>query len=168
MYPIRDNNYRMLHAQTRLIVQDGKAEMEETGLAIGQLKDGDYTVLIFDDKKNKSLPQLKYLFGVVLKTISEKLPSHPPVDALYRYFEEMFAPVHTCTLSDGEKYNYFNLKNERANEMNEIVESIVHYAATEWNIKVAARDALKLPEAKEAWAGAYTEQWQDLLLKSKH
>ena len=77
----------MLHGQARLIVQDGKACTEAANLAFEKLSDGDYTVLIFDDAKNRSLPQLKYLFGVVLKEISEKLPTHPPVDALYRYFE---------------------------------------------------------------------------------
>ena len=63
-------NDSMLHGQARLIVQDNKAAKQEIELAIGNLKDGDYTILIMDDTKNKSLPQLKYLFGVVLKTIS--------------------------------------------------------------------------------------------------
>ena len=70
-------NDSMLHGQARLIVQDNKAAKQEIELAIGNLKDGDYTILIMDDTKNKSLPQLKYLFGVVLKTISEQLPTHP-------------------------------------------------------------------------------------------
>ena len=86
-------NDSMLHGQARLIVQDNKAAKQEIELAIGNLKDGDYTILIMDDTKNKSLPQLKYLFGVVLKTISEQLPTHPPVDALYRYFEEIYKLV---------------------------------------------------------------------------
>lgn len=149
----------MLHSQTRLIVQDGKACTEATNLAIDKLSDGDYTVLILDDTKNKSLPQLKYLFGVVLKRISEELPTHPPVDALYRYFEEIYAPIHTCDLPGGEKYEYFSLKNEKASEMNKVIESIIHHANTEWGIKIEPRDAIKLPEAKELWAGAYTEQW---------
>lgn len=72
----------MLRSQARLIVQDGRAANQEVDWAIGSLKDGDYTVLILDDAKNKSLPQLKYLFGVVLKSVSDQLPSHPPVDAL--------------------------------------------------------------------------------------
>ena len=56
-------NDSMLHGQARLIVQDNKAAKQEIELAIGNLKDGDYTILIMDDTKNKSLPQLKYLFG---------------------------------------------------------------------------------------------------------
>lgn len=157
----------MLHGQARLIVQDGKACTSATNLAFEQLSDGDYTVLIFDDTKNRSLPQLKYLFGVVLKEISEKLPTHPPVDALYRYFEEIYAPIHTCNLPGGERFEYFSLKNEKASEMNEVIERIVHHVSTEWGIKIESRDAVKLPEAKELWAGAYTEQWNLPLSQNK-
>ena len=91
-------------------MQDNKAAKQEIELAIGNLKDGDYTILIMDDTKNKSLPQLKYLFGVVLKTISEQLPTHPPVDALYRYFEEIYAPIHVCDLPGGESMNTLTSK----------------------------------------------------------
>lgn len=149
----------MLRGQARLIVQDGKAYTEAADLAFSKLKDGDYTVLVLDDTKNRTLPHLKYLFGVVLRRISEELPTHPPVDALYRYFEEVYAPIHACDLPGGEKYEYFSLKNEKASEMNEVIESIVHHAADEWGIKVETKDAASLPEAKELWAGAYTEQW---------
>ena len=149
----------MLHSQSRLIVQDDKAATQELQVAIENLKDGDYTVLIMDDTKNKALPQLKYLFGVVLKTISDQLPTHPPVDALYRYFEEVYAPIHVCDLPGGYKYEYFNLKNEKATEMNEMIESIIHHARTEWGIEIVSKDKIKMPEAKELWAGAYTDQW---------
>lgn len=149
----------MLRGQARLIVQDSKAVTQETEAVISKLKDGDYTVLIMDDAKNRSLPQLKYLFGVVLKTISEQLPTHPPVDALYRYFEEIYAPIHTCDLPRGEKYEYFNLKNEKASEMNEVIERIIHHVNTEWKIDIMSKIQTTMPEAKELWAGAYTEQW---------
>lgn len=149
----------MLHGQARVIVQDDNTATHELDSVIQKLKNGDYTVLIFDDTKNRSLPQLKYLFGVLLKTISDQLPTHPPVDALYRYFEEIYAPIHVCDLPGGEKYEYFNLKNEKSVEMNKVIERIIHHARTEWGIEIAEKDAIKLPEAKELWAGAYTEQW---------
>lgn len=149
----------MLHGQAHLIVQDGKVLNDAATLAYGRLKDGDYTVLIMDENKNRSLPQLKYLFGVVLKTISDKLPTHPPVDALYRYFEELYAPIHACDLPRGEKFEYFNLKNEKASEMNEFIESVVHHANTEWGVEILPKDEINKPEAKELWAGAYAEQW---------
>lgn len=149
----------MLYGEAHLIVQDGKVANEAANLAFGKLKDGDYRLLILDETKNRSLPQLKYLFGVVLKTISEKLPTHPPVDALYRYFEEVYAPIRTCDLPGGEKFDYFSLKNEKASEMNDVIERIVRHVRTEWGIEITPRDAIREPEAKELWAGAYTEQW---------
>ena len=153
----------MLHAQIRLITQDGKAVNNEIYRVIPRLKDGDYTVLFMDDTKNRSLNNLKYLFGVVLKTISDELPNHPPVDALYRYFEEIYAPIHVCDLPGGERYEYFNLKNEKAKEMNEVIEDIIHHAKSEWGIDIMSKVDVKQPEAKEVWAGAYTEQWKAFL-----
>ena len=58
--------------------------------SVENLPEGRYNFFIYDDKKNAALPQLKYLFGIVLKAISDALPDHPPVNALYRYFEEVF------------------------------------------------------------------------------
>lgn len=154
----------MLHAHTRLIVQDGQAVNEATSLAIRELKDGDYSVLILDDTKNKSLPQLKYLFGIVLKAVSEQLPTHPPVDALYRYFEEKFAPEHTCILPDGRRYHYLNLKDEKAKVLTEVTEKVIGFAKEKWDVKIDTdRDSLRLPEAKELWAGAYTDQWAAII-----
>ena len=67
--------------------------------------------------------------------------------------------ITTEPLPGGEKYEYFNLKNEKASEMNEVIERIIHHVNTEWGIKVMLKDKTKMPEAKELWAGAYTEQW---------
>ena len=44
-------------------------------------------------------------------------------------------------------------------EMNEVIESIIHHARTEWGIEIVSKDKIKMPEAKELWAGAYTDQW---------
>lgn len=155
----------MLRSQSRLIVQDCEAATQELHLAIENLEDGDYTVLIFDDAKNKSLNNLKYLFGVVLKSISDQLPGHPPVNALYRYFEEEYAPIHVCHLPDGQTYSYYDLKNEKAAEMNKVIESIVHHVKTEWGIDIKPKKEVNAPEAKELWAGAYTDQWNLPLAK---
>ena len=46
-------------------VNDGYAETEEVLNAIDTLPDGQYNYLIYDNKKNRTLPQLKYLCGVV-------------------------------------------------------------------------------------------------------
>ena len=158
----------MLHGQARLVIQNNEAVTNETLAIVEKLKDGDYTVLILDDAKNRSLPQLKYLFGIVLKTISEQLSTHPPVDALYRYFEELYAPIHVCNLPNGEKFEYFNLKNEKAAQMNEVIERIIHHAKTEFGIDIMAKTKTSMPEEKELWAGAYTEQWNLQLSNSNN
>lgn len=154
----------MLHSKARLIVQDAEATQTDLQMAIRNLKDGDYTVLIMDDTKNRSLNNLKYLFGIVLKQISDELPGHPQVNALYRYFEEVYAPIHVCHLPNGEKFEYFDLKNEKASEVNKVIESIVHHAKTEWGIDIKPKSGINAPEAKELWAGAYTDQWNNLPL----
>ena len=73
-------------------VNNGDVDLNEFKESLYDLSDGEYGFLIFDKEKNKTLPQLKYLNGVVLKRISEELPGHPDVSALYRYFEELYAP----------------------------------------------------------------------------
>lgn len=108
---------------------------------------------------------MKYLFGIVLKAISDDLPDHPPVDSLYRYFEEVYAPMHTCNIH-GEKYEYFDLKNEKSIEVNDVIEKIIRHAETEWGITgILTRDELKAPEAKELYAEAYASQWENLSRK---
>lgn len=68
-------------------INDGDVDLNEFKESLYDLSDGEYGFLIFDKEKNKTLPQLKYLNGVVLKRISEELPEHPGISALYRYFE---------------------------------------------------------------------------------
>ena len=144
-----------------IIIVNGNADTQELLASVESLKDGEYGYLIFDKERNKALPHLKYLFGIVLKNISEGLPGHPPVDALYRYFEEIYAPLRTCEIC-GKKYEYFDLKNEKANEVNDVIEMIIHHAETEWGIcGIPPRDELKAPEAKELYAETYASQWEN-------
>ena len=103
---------------------------------------------------------MKYLNGVVLKRISEELPEHPGISALYRYFEELYAPILKDEI-DGETYEYFDLKSAKSSEMNEVIEKIIHHAKTKWNIEIITRDELKLPSASEPYADAYASQWKD-------
>lgn len=140
-------------------VQDNNAGFKELVDLLDNLPNGEYEYLIYDKLKNRSLPQLKYLFGVVLKTISNGLPDHPPVDALYRYFEEVYAPIHTCKIQ-GEKYEYFDLKNEKSIEMDDVIERIIHHAATQWNITIPTKEEIREAEAKELYIDAYAEMWK--------
>lgn len=130
--------------------------------SVENLPEGRYNFFIYDDKKNAALPQLKYLFGIALKAISDALPDHPPVNALYRYFEEVFAPLHSCTIN-GEKFDYFDLKAEKSVEVNSVIDSIIHHATSQWGITIKERDLLKLPEAVEAYSDASVEMWKNTL-----
>lgn len=141
-------------------INDGDVDLNEFKESLYDLSDGEYGFLIFDKEKNKTLPQLKYLNGVVLKRISEELPGHPDVSALYRYFEELYAPILKDEI-DEETYEYFDLKSAKSSEMNEVIEKIIHHAKTKWNIEIITRDELKLPSASEPYADAYASQWKD-------
>lgn len=149
----------MIKLKGVITVQEGNVDCQELIDSLDRLSDGRYDFYIYDTQKNRSLPQLKYLFGVVLKTISSGLPDHPSVDALYRYFEEMYAPIHTCEIQ-GERYEYFDLKNDKSIEMDDVIEKIIHHAATQWNISVPTRDEVRDAEAKELYADAYAEMWK--------
>lgn len=155
----------MIRSKGIINIQNGGADTQELIGSVEELKDGEYGYLLFDKERNKTLPHLKYLFGIVLKAISDDLPDHPPVDSLYRYFEEVYAPMHTCNIH-GEKYEYFDLKNEKSIEVNDVIEKIIRHAETEWGITgILTRDELKAPEAKELYAEAYASQWENLSRK---
>lgn len=154
----------MIKAKGLIEVLNDNADTKELIDSVDNLPDGEYGFLIFDKQKNRSLPQLKYLFGVVLKTISDNLDDHPPVDALYRYFEEIYAPINTCNIQ-GEKYDFFDLKNEKSIEMDDVIERIIHHATTTWGITIPSKDEIKAPEASEAYMGAYADMWKNLSRK---
>lgn len=129
----------------------------------------DYIFLIVDDKKNKNLPYLSYLFSVVLKFISDTLPDHPGTTALYKFFEDMFAPIHTCTIN-GEQFEYCELKSEKSSDVNNIIEKVVEYASKHWGIEVPRQDDLKTPEQRELHSQAYLNQeadWSNFLSRRK-
>lgn len=140
-------------------VRNGNVETEELSNMVDKLPDGIYEFLLFDQHKNRSLPQLKYLFGVVLKTISDNLPEHPSVEALYRYFEERYAPIHKCMIQ-GNVFSFLDLKNESSTEVDSVIDKIIRYAEAQWDITIPSKDDLKAPEAKELYADAYTEMWK--------
>lgn len=100
---------------------DGEPSLNEFNENLTKLPDGEYGFMLFDKEKNKVLPQLKYLNGIVLKKISDEHPDHPSVSALYRYFEELYAPILSCEL-DNETYEYFDLKRAKSSEMNDVIE----------------------------------------------
>ena len=46
-------------------VENGDVEVRRIKRRISDLEDGEYSIFICNKQKNKSLSQLKYLFGVV-------------------------------------------------------------------------------------------------------
>lgn len=155
----------MIRSKGIINIVNGDADKQELMDSVNELGDGEYGYLLFDKEKNKALSQLKYLFGIVLKQISDGLPDHPSVGALYSYFEEIYAPIRTDIIA-GEKYEYFDLKSEKSIEMNDVIEKIIHHAETEWGITgILKRDELKAPEANEPYLGAYASQWDNFSRK---
>ena len=128
-----------------------------------------YLFLVVDDTKNRILPSLAYLFSVVLKYISDSLPDHPSTEALYRYFEDCFAPLHTCKIN-GEVYEYTNLKGEKQNDVGDFIERVVGYARKKWGINVPTQEELKDPELRDVYAKAYQRQeidWSSFISSRK-
>ena len=142
-------------------IYDCDADTKELQDSVDALPEGEYGFLIYDNSKNRSLPQLKYLFGVVLKTISEKLDSHPTPEALYRYFEEVYAPIHKSNIQ-GEEFEYFDLKNEKSIELDNVIEMIIRHAAEQWGIKIPTREEMRSAEARGPYMEAYAETWKFL------
>lgn len=135
--------------------------------ALAKLPDNkNYEFVIIDDRANRLLPYLTYLFNVVLKSISDQLPDHPDTEALYRYFEEKLAPPHACTIN-GEKYEYFNLKGERKNEVVNFVEKIDEYVQKHWGLDPVIRiEELKDAKHRDLHAMVYMNQdvnWSNFL-----
>ena len=150
-----------------MIVKKGVVEVHEDGVHMEEmlrfvdgLPTGKYDYILVDDSKNRSLPQLKYLFGVVLKTISRELPGNPPVNALYRFFEDTYAPIHTCTIH-GEKFEYLDLKNEKSTEVDDVIQRIIRHAEKEWGIRIPTKEELQAAPAKALYAEAYMDVWKD-------
>jgi hypothetical protein len=138
--------------------------------ACAKLPDNEnYLFLIVDDGKNKNLPYLSYLFSVVLKYLSDALPDHPGTTALYKFFEQLYAPKHTCTIN-GERIEYRELKSEKQSDVNNVIEKIVEYALENWGIEVPRQEDLKTPELRELHSQAYLNQeadWSSFISRRK-
>ena len=148
----------------------GHAVIDEFRKACEELPDnGKYQFVICDDKKNRNLPFLSYFFSVVLKYISDALPDHPGTKALYRYFEDMYAPIHTVRIN-GRQFKYCDLKSEKAVDVNGVIEKVVEYALQEWGIEVPRQDDMKDPEMRELYSQAYLNQevdWSNFISSRK-
>lgn len=149
----------------------GTLQDEELKKALSKLPDNQsFEFVIVDQKDNRLLPYQIYLFNVVLKSISEQLDDHPSTEALYRYFEEKFAPPHICTIH-GEKFTYFNLKGERKDDVVNFVERISEYVQKHWNIEFPDIQELKDVKVRDSYATAYLKQdidWSNFISSRKN
>ncbi|RKU69523.1 hypothetical protein DWW91_11030 [Parabacteroides sp. AF17-3] len=141
-------------------IRGKRPDLAELQREIRRLPDGEYSFFICDKKPNKTLPRMKYLYAVVLKTISDELPDHPKVEVLYRKFEKMFAPTRTTRLFKNE-FSYQDLKNCTSTELDEVIQKIIWFASENLSIKVMERLDFRPSEVTEAYVGAYNEQWED-------
>ena len=148
-----------------LQIQEGDVELRRFKRRLLELDDGEYFIFICNKSKNKSLSQLKYLFGVVLRTIANELEGdRATVNDLYRFFERKYAPMKTVSLN-GEDLVVQDLKNCSSKEMGDVIEQIIRFADSELGITIGSREQLKEPEAQEAYVDAYNNQWEGYDLK---
>ena len=141
-----------------LLIQEGDVELRRFKRRLLELDDGEYSIFICNKSKNKSLSQLKYLFGVVLRTIANELEGdRATVNDLYRFFERKYAPMKTVSLN-GEDLVVQDLKNCSSKEMGDVIEQIIRFADSELGITIGSREQLKEPVAQGAYVGAYNDQ----------
>ena len=150
----------MIKGKGKLTKVAGHTVVDDFKQACAKLSDGNYLFVICDETKNRNLPYLSYLFSVVLKYLSDALPSHPNTTALYKFFEDMFAPIHTSIIN-GKQFRYCELKSEKSTDVNEVIEKIVEYALNEWGIEVPRQEDMKDPENRELYSQAYLNQEAD-------
>lgn len=160
----------MIKGKGKLIKVAGHTVVDEFKAACDKLPDNDdYLFVICDNTRNRNLPFLSYFFSVVLKYISDSLPAHPSTTALYKFFEDMFAPIHSSIIN-GERFEYCELKSEKASDVNRIIEKVVEYARNEWGIEVPRNEDLKDPELRELHSQAYLNQevdWSNFISSRK-
>lgn len=151
----------MIRGKGKIKKVAGHTVIEEFKTACKALPDNnEYLFAILDNTRNRNLPFLSYFFSVVLKYISDSLPNHPGTTALYKFFEDMFAPVHVVEINN-QRFEYRELKSEKSRDVNNVIEKVVEYALKEWGIEVPRKEELKEPEMRELYSQAYFNQEAD-------
>lgn len=125
---------------------------------VSNLLPGHYTLFICDEKRNRSIGQLKYLFGVVLKMISAETGEE--VNDLYRFFERKFAPCKSVTVN-GEEIITQDLKSCSSAEFGTVIEKIVDIAEHDLGIIIPDQDQIRESIAQDIYVDAYNDQWTE-------
>lgn len=152
-------NY-MIVKDLSIIKCNGEYSIDLLRHELNKIPDGDYRVLVMDYQRNRALPFLKYLFGVVLKEISAQ--TNISVDGLYKFFERKFAPVRTVEI-DGEDFTFQDIKEEKSKILQDFTDNVIKYADQTWGIKITERSELQPKEAQAPYASAYTDQWREYI-----
>lgn len=151
----------MIRGKGKLTKVAGNCFCDEFTSACEKLPDGeDYLFVITDNTKNRALPALTYLFSVVLTYVANSLSEKPSTTALYKYFEDMFAPIHTSVIN-GKTFEYVELKSEKVSDINDVTERIIEYVSQEWGIEVPRNETMKDPRLRELYSQAYLNQEAD-------
>lgn len=156
----------MIKKHGKLSIEGGVLNAPEWDDAVKNLKDGDYLFTIANTDKNRAMNKLSYLHSVVLRTVAEKLADKTPAgqplvtpSQLYRYFEDLFAPAHTCIINCKE-YEYLDLKSETSAEIGAVTEKIAQYVERKWGIHVPTEEELNTAPYYQMYAEAYMNQWK--------
>ena len=148
-----------------MTVEGGVPDRSELEKALSKLPDDEYLFVFANKDKNRAMNKLSYLHSVVLRTVAEELakrnPDSDPVSPsqLYRYFEEKFAPIHTCRIN-GEEFDYLDLKSEHAVDVGTVTEKIVRYAEKKLGIHIPTEEDLNTEPYFQLYAEAYLNQWK--------
>lgn len=139
-------------------------EWGEINQGIDSLLPGHYSMFLCDAKRNPTLPQLKYLFGVVLKIISKETGIEPT--DLYKIFEKKYAPKRVVTLN-GEEMIVQDLKSGSAKDMGLVIEQIIGFVDVELNITIPTRSETKEEIAQSFYVEAYNDDWYAQEMKKR-
>lgn len=161
----------MIRGKGKITKVAGHTVIDEFKVACQKLPDNDdYLFVICDNTKSRVLPAFSYYFSVVLGYLSGALPDHPSTTALYKFFEDMFAPIHASTIN-GEQFEYCELKTEKVRDINDVVEKVVKYALDEWGIEIPRQELLSDPSMREFHSQAYLNQevsWSSFISSHKN
>lgn len=137
---------------------DGNSNLQHIKRRMEDLQDGEYAIYICDKSKSKTLPQLKYYFGVILRGISEV--TGYTQNELYRFFEKEFCPMNTIEIQ-GKEVVIQDFKSLSSKAAGEVIERVIQWAGENLGLEFESREDLKDKDAEEAYVGAYNDQWQD-------
>ena len=127
-------------------LKNGRLELDRKSLAeqLSNLEDCTANILIEREENKKTNPQLGYLFGVVLKIISDD--TGHTTEELYRdFFLGEYAPKKVLRVKNKEVISPKHASEMTSTEMMDFIERIVVWASQNWYI-------IPLPDKNYLWS----------------